>query len=335
MPEDPEFRAVLRAYMEWAVDDVPLSHPNDSDVPVGLKIPHWSWDGLQPPNPPLSRHERLDAVQDEVNAGQELRALDGGPAGASNAVRSRRPGDPVEPREVRSSTSSRSRPSKVHGGIGRPFAGGSGVARTALARVVGHPGLAQRVGADQPDDPELVGVGQAGPVHGLKPTLHEVSELGASGGAAIGIWVIQGWRSSMSRWIDRPNPQPGPPAVSLQDQVLRAVRAGVPHELEQLFLAGDVPVQRHRGEPELRRDPGHGDRLEALGVGDPNGGLDDGVGRQPRPGPALPRSRRPHNRSSPGGQLAGSVLLPTRHVGSRPRWSPAPIIPATSLARLP
>jgi len=47
LPDDPEFRAALRAYMEWAVSDVALSHPNDTDVPVGLKIPQWSWDGLQ------------------------------------------------------------------------------------------------------------------------------------------------------------------------------------------------------------------------------------------------------------------------------------------------
>jgi hemoglobin len=46
LPADPEFRAALRAYMEWAVSDVALSHPNDTDVPADLRIPHWSWDGL-------------------------------------------------------------------------------------------------------------------------------------------------------------------------------------------------------------------------------------------------------------------------------------------------
>jgi hemoglobin len=48
LPDDPEFRAALRAYMEWAVGDVALSHPNDTDVPARLQIPHWTWDGLQP-----------------------------------------------------------------------------------------------------------------------------------------------------------------------------------------------------------------------------------------------------------------------------------------------
>jgi hemoglobin len=47
LPPDPEFRAALRAYMEWAVRDVALSHPDDSDIPPGLTVPHWSWDGLQ------------------------------------------------------------------------------------------------------------------------------------------------------------------------------------------------------------------------------------------------------------------------------------------------
>ena len=46
LPEDEEFRAALRAYMEWAVGDVALSHPHDTDVPGGLPVPHWSWDGL-------------------------------------------------------------------------------------------------------------------------------------------------------------------------------------------------------------------------------------------------------------------------------------------------
>jgi hemoglobin len=45
LPDDPEFRAALRAYMEWAVGDVALSHPHDTDVPDGLTVPHWSWDG--------------------------------------------------------------------------------------------------------------------------------------------------------------------------------------------------------------------------------------------------------------------------------------------------
>ena len=46
-PDDPEFRAAIRAYIDWAVDTVALSHPGDDDIPAGLPLPRWSWDGLQ------------------------------------------------------------------------------------------------------------------------------------------------------------------------------------------------------------------------------------------------------------------------------------------------
>lgn len=47
LPADPEFRAALRAYMEWAVSEV-LSYPSRDDViPYGAAMPRWSWDGLQ------------------------------------------------------------------------------------------------------------------------------------------------------------------------------------------------------------------------------------------------------------------------------------------------
>ncbi len=46
LPADPEFRAALSAYMEWAVAQVMLISPQGSVVPEGLPMPHWSWDGL-------------------------------------------------------------------------------------------------------------------------------------------------------------------------------------------------------------------------------------------------------------------------------------------------
>jgi hemoglobin len=46
LPADPELRQVLRAYMEWAVDEVMGYAPVDSVVPGGLTTPRWSWDGL-------------------------------------------------------------------------------------------------------------------------------------------------------------------------------------------------------------------------------------------------------------------------------------------------
>ena len=46
LPGDAEFRQVLRDYMEWAVGAF-TSHPDDpAEVPIGLTVPHWSWDGL-------------------------------------------------------------------------------------------------------------------------------------------------------------------------------------------------------------------------------------------------------------------------------------------------
>jgi hemoglobin len=47
LPDDPEFRAALRAYMEWAVQDVLAFSPVGSIVPPGAHVPRWSWDGLQ------------------------------------------------------------------------------------------------------------------------------------------------------------------------------------------------------------------------------------------------------------------------------------------------
>ncbi|MEV4150891.1 group II truncated hemoglobin [Amycolatopsis sp. NPDC049691] len=48
LPADPEFRAALRSYMEWAVAEV-LTYPGPAgEVPGGLSVPRWSWTGLQP-----------------------------------------------------------------------------------------------------------------------------------------------------------------------------------------------------------------------------------------------------------------------------------------------
>ena len=44
LPQDPEFRAALRSYMEWAVADV-LAHEDHDAVPEGVPVPRWSWDG--------------------------------------------------------------------------------------------------------------------------------------------------------------------------------------------------------------------------------------------------------------------------------------------------
>ena len=46
LPDDPEFRARLRSYMEWATEEVLSYAPSDSKVAADLPVPHWSWNGL-------------------------------------------------------------------------------------------------------------------------------------------------------------------------------------------------------------------------------------------------------------------------------------------------
>ena len=48
LPDDPALRTALRDYMVWAVDDVLVYSPVGAEVPPGMRMPHWSWDGLQP-----------------------------------------------------------------------------------------------------------------------------------------------------------------------------------------------------------------------------------------------------------------------------------------------
>jgi hemoglobin len=51
LPGDPDFRAALRAYMEWAVDQVLVLGASGWVVEEGLPMPHWGWDGLEQPAP--------------------------------------------------------------------------------------------------------------------------------------------------------------------------------------------------------------------------------------------------------------------------------------------
>ncbi len=47
LPDDPEFRAAMRAYMEWATQEVNSYAPPGTAVTPDQPMPHWSWDGLQ------------------------------------------------------------------------------------------------------------------------------------------------------------------------------------------------------------------------------------------------------------------------------------------------
>ena len=47
LPDDPEFRACMRSYMRWAVDDV-LAYPTGEEpIPPDARMPRWGWDGLE------------------------------------------------------------------------------------------------------------------------------------------------------------------------------------------------------------------------------------------------------------------------------------------------
>ncbi len=93
-----------------------------------------------------------------------------------------------------------------------------------------------------------------------------------------------------------------PPPVRRRDRQLRLAEDLVGHPRHELVLGGDVPVERHRPDAELNRQPPHGHGVEPLDVGDRDGG----PGRPPRgvqrlPGrTGLPRSRRQEPRATPG-----------------------------------
>ena len=47
LPADERLRSALRDYFAWAVTAM-SAHPDSADaVPAGLRLPTWSWDGLQ------------------------------------------------------------------------------------------------------------------------------------------------------------------------------------------------------------------------------------------------------------------------------------------------
>jgi hemoglobin len=47
LPDDAEFRAAMRAYMPWAVDNVLVYSDGRTPVPAGAASPRWGWNGLE------------------------------------------------------------------------------------------------------------------------------------------------------------------------------------------------------------------------------------------------------------------------------------------------
>src|SRR6266496_3238024 len=74
--------------------------------------------------------------------------------------------------------------------------------------------------------------------------------------------------------------QPGPPATGHATQVGRFPDRRIDHDAEQFGLARDVAVQRHLGETQIAGDALHRDGIDAVGVRDVDGRLDDPGQRQ-------------------------------------------------------
>jgi hemoglobin len=49
LPDDPELRAALRSYMEWAVAEIESYNSDARAVAPALPTPRWTWDGLASP----------------------------------------------------------------------------------------------------------------------------------------------------------------------------------------------------------------------------------------------------------------------------------------------
>ena len=47
LPDDPEFRGVMREYIHWATRQVNAYSPAGRTVEPDQPMPRWSWDGLQ------------------------------------------------------------------------------------------------------------------------------------------------------------------------------------------------------------------------------------------------------------------------------------------------
>ena len=48
LPSDPALRATLKAYFRWAIEEMAAYPKSAGDVPQGLALPVWSWEGPVP-----------------------------------------------------------------------------------------------------------------------------------------------------------------------------------------------------------------------------------------------------------------------------------------------
>ena len=48
LPDDLRLRQVLTDYFAWGIQYMGQYQESEDDVPAGLRLPRWSWDGLSP-----------------------------------------------------------------------------------------------------------------------------------------------------------------------------------------------------------------------------------------------------------------------------------------------
>src|ERR1700722_2081289 len=171
------------------------------------------------------------------------------------------------------------------------------------------------------------------------PRSTKCSEFGATGGAAIGIWVIHGCRSSMSRWItaqDRSRDrQPSPsitrcsaPSAAAFHMSWSSSSLLATYRYSAIVVTPSLAATRAMATPS--RPSASASRMAAAAMASAD---------SPARGPRLPRSRRPQSRSSPDGSgrrpAVGSVICPPlRSAAPRYAGQTKPIIPNESLLRL-
>jgi hemoglobin len=49
LADEAQLREALHDYFAWATTTTMARYHDSTDVPIGLNIPHWSWDGLASP----------------------------------------------------------------------------------------------------------------------------------------------------------------------------------------------------------------------------------------------------------------------------------------------
>src|SRR5215470_19179979 len=128
---------------------------------------------------------------------------------------------------------------------------------------------AQRVGADRLDDGKDGGLVEAQAVQRAERPLDVLQRLRAGRGTAAHEVHHPGVPVERRPHAAGQRPQVRPPVAGRFRCQLVALD-GVDHEVEQLLLGRDVPVQRHRPRVELARDPPHADRVRPFGVRDPD-----------------------------------------------------------------